>query len=1522
MKRRRLIAIISLCTLAALGILGVVAGMVVIRTGAARNFVQTFIASRIHGSVHLGRISGNPLAGITIDSLAIRDTTGELVVSTGRISLDYDIRDIVDSRIHLRHVTVDRPHVHLRDFGEGRWNYMMSRTSGNRPGPKGAARSWGRFVVLDSVRVTNASFFLSMPWTPDDTLRGRVRDSVVAFNLARTDRQIDRHARSVSGFSQTYMWTNAKALIARARIADPDSAHLGQEFRIAELEANEFFPPFRFRNVRGVVQRRGDSAWLNISHFDLPGSTGSATGKLVWGSGLPIRYDLVVHGDSVTLADINWVYSTLPKTGSGSMVLRIANKRNVRVMDYHVDSMNVRSTGSHLVGEMTFGVGGGSPLQIRNVNLRAWPLDFALIETLSGKPLPVPWRGQIFGDVTAPGGPVDDFDVTAFRGEWRDANVPGAVSRMSGSGGLDIQFPALTAFKDFDLNVQALDLRSIQHLFPAFPKLFGTIAGRATLDSIWTDVRFSNADITHRDGPGTPSRFTGSGRITDGSPFITYDVDLTADPVSFDMLRRSFPRLTLRGLAYGPIRITGQSPDLQIATDLRSAAGAFRFAGNIDIDSLGGYGARGVGEFREVNLARLGIRDSAPVTSLTGAYTVDVRGATPGTLTGGAQVRLGRSIYDRIPLDSTSRASVRFDQGRVITSDTVFINSPFGRVTALGALGLPGGGSDSVAVTLVVDSVGNLTPYFTPEGAPARADSVGGMVVVNGVARGRVDSLLLSGVIAADSLFVRGLSVQRLRGRFSFTDLLRAPSGVVVADAWGAKLGGLRFDSVATRVDVIDSLRSTFSVEGRSFNGDSLSLSSTGGWALGAATIVRLDSMALSFGNSRWRLEQPATLSADATMVRVDTVGLRSARGATIGLAGVSPVNGQIDFRISAAQVPLSDIDRVVGQVQAPVSGFADLDARMLGTRESPIISARTTLDSIRLSNVGIGRLYGSANYADKRATLSAEIYQGAKQVLSARGDSLPIAVRWLTYDTLPGRVSINAVADSADFTLIQAWVPDISNVVGKMSGRVAIDGTWARPSATADVSVVDGGMRIDTLGIALSKLYGRVSLRDDTLRVDTLSATSGGDANSASVGGRIAFGDGWWPSWFDLSMRMNDFLAYDRPELATIYARTDSGPVRLRGTFANDTLWGVVQVDRGAIYLPDPKLVGKRYSALDTIGFRTGRTDTTLLQRMTEHLTTDLRAHIGGEFRLEADYANIPLTGDLRIVPVASTDVASRSQDFVSRLAPVGTIYADRGTYRLELPPLPFSKEFDVQRGGTITFDRDAQWNGVMNISARYVVRKPGQPEVPIIVDVTDRLLTPRVRPRSEATFPISESDLISYLVFDEPGIDIVGQVSRTFTGEGGLVTSLFTPIATSFFADQLRTRVLGGWLDQLRISTANLDQSGTRTTLGSFAFATRLTGAKEVFPNVFASVSYGLCGLNSEYRAATTSGENAAFSQLGANLDWRLNSSLTSGSSFQFAGEPSTFALLCSPGYSGSLGVAPTPRQYSLSFLKFWRW
>jgi spore cortex formation protein SpoVR/YcgB (stage V sporulation) len=109
-----------------------------------------------------------------------------------------------------------------------------------------------------------------------------------------------------------------------------------------------------------------------------------------------VRYDIAIHGDSVSLNDVSWVYATLPRTGGGTLDLLIKkDPKNFQVVNFTLQKMDVRSTKSHLVGDMSFGTG-APQLLVRNVDLRA-DRRLRLIRTLAGKPFKQNWQGQLIG---------------------------------------------------------------------------------------------------------------------------------------------------------------------------------------------------------------------------------------------------------------------------------------------------------------------------------------------------------------------------------------------------------------------------------------------------------------------------------------------------------------------------------------------------------------------------------------------------------------------------------------------------------------------------------------------------------------------------------------------------------------------------------------------------------------------------------------------------------------------------------------------------------------------------------------------------------------------------------------------------------------------------------------------------------------------------------------------------------------------------------------------------------------------
>src|SRR4051812_3091478 len=313
MTRRLRIVLASAIVLVGLLVIVILSFVGVTRTNfgqeRVRQMVSSMLEGKVKGKVYIGRMSGGFFNGVTIDSVEIRDDEDSVFFASGPIRVTYDARDLFDRRILLSSLDIQRPFVHLRQHENGDWNWRRIFPASVEK-QKRNERGFGEYIVIDTSAIHDARVFLTLPWHPADSLRGAKRDSAIRFELAREDHDI---ARTREGFARTWRWTNAQANLGLARIADPDT--LGRLFRLRKASFVENDPPFQFSNLSGTILNLGDSVFIDAQHWDLPGSTGSAHGSVVWGSDLPVRYYVHVVGDSVSLKDVAWVYPTLPTTG-------------------------------------------------------------------------------------------------------------------------------------------------------------------------------------------------------------------------------------------------------------------------------------------------------------------------------------------------------------------------------------------------------------------------------------------------------------------------------------------------------------------------------------------------------------------------------------------------------------------------------------------------------------------------------------------------------------------------------------------------------------------------------------------------------------------------------------------------------------------------------------------------------------------------------------------------------------------------------------------------------------------------------------------------------------------------------------------------------------------------------------------------------------------------------------------------------------------------------------------------------
>src|SRR6202165_1096125 len=782
MTRRLRIVLASAIVLVGLGVILVLSVVGVTHTGfgqeRVRGMVKTMLAGQVKGRVYIGRMSGGFFNGVTIDSLEIRDDEDSVFFASGPVRVSYDPRDLFDRRILLSNLQAERPVVHLRQHENGDWNWRRIFPASVEK-QKRNERGFGQYVVIDSSEIHDATFTLTLPWHPSDTLHGAKLDSAIKYELTRQDHEI---RRTREGLARTWRWTKADASVGFARVADPDT--VGRLVRLRNASFTETDPPFKFRNISGTLLHLGDSIFVDAEHFDLPRSTGKAHGSVVWGGNQGIRYYLHAVGDSVALSDVAWVYPTLPTTGGGKMELDIRSERDPRLLDYVLTKMDVRTTGSRLLGQMTFAV--GNPiLAVKNVDLQAAPVDFDLLRTLNGKPFPYDWQGKITGNVKGAGGPLTHFKVDQSSLTFADAHVPGAITTASGEGELDILEPAFTAFHDFHVDVGTLDLRTLQYLNPLFPKIKGTVSGTTSLDSSWLDVRFRNADLFHHDGAQPVSHVTGNGRVTWGN-YLVYDLALQAQPLSFTALTHSYPLLPLRGSYSGPVQVKGMSPSLLVNTTLAGPAGTFGYSGLVDADPVE-YGARGRATSSALDLRTLLENNQLPHTQLTGQYDLDLRGESLATLAGSAVASIERSTLAGFRVDP-SIARLRFANG-LATIDTLALNAAGLKARASGTFGLTGAHSGSLKFTAVMDSLSRLRALVPSLASNTTIDSLRGSAELSGELTGSAEHLSLNGIIRGTYGRLGTRSVESVRGTVLLADVTKEVSGSLIFGADTVDLG-------------------------------------------------------------------------------------------------------------------------------------------------------------------------------------------------------------------------------------------------------------------------------------------------------------------------------------------------------------------------------------------------------------------------------------------------------------------------------------------------------------------------------------------------------------------------------------------------------------------------------------------------------------------------------------------------------------------------------------------------------------
>jgi len=1474
------------------------------------------ISAAIPGKLYVGKVSGTLFTDITIDTIDIRSADGTPFLSSGPISVSYDPRDLLDRRIVVKSLDVTRPVITLVDYGNDDWNWKRALKRNSMLSSKTSSR-FGEYVVIDTATIRELTFTARLPWVLSDTLKGAKRDSALTFNLTRLDGEVRRDG---DRFVRVYRFVRGGLALGRTRLADPDSAGVRPTLR--KMDVVWIYPPFWFRNMKSTVRKVADSLWLDDVSFQLANSGAHGNAKVVWGSGLPVRYDVKLMGDSVAMADMSWIDETLPWSGGGSTFITIRNDpKNLAILEYGLRDMDARALKSRLKGNMTFAVG-GPVLRINNVDLQLLPVNTELLRWFNGEPFPYDWQGNVTGRVVARGGPVTNWQLDDAQLTFADAHVPGAVSRARVRGVVDIFTPAEAILKGVDLELQQLDMRTPRFVNPLFPELNGFARGTMRLDSLWYDAYFSKADIEHVDGPGEPSRFTGDGHFTLLTEGVKFDVDMQVVPLSYTTMSRSYPSLPLRGMAVGRIKAAGMAEKFEVQTTLAGEGGELSFTGSADALEPE-MGATGTWRVRGGNLQNLLGDNRFPITSLSMLGTVDMSASTIETLRGSL-----RATVDQFSRVADTRlfggtAVISFDSGHVRV-DTLTIESSAVRLTAHGGLGITKARRDSLSMAMVVDSLGGLRPWLSPSDSTKRAfvlagDTLRGSIELSGQLSGSIDTTDTRGLDLrlrgdAREVIVATSRAQRASVDLTVRDILRGANGSLSATMDSANFAGIDIASAAGQSTLRGGLAERFGVQMRTPLESRVAIA--GGVARnGDSSIVTIDTLLLRVDSASVRprgftLVAPAMLrfmpGAIGTLGSLDSLVLQHTDTGRISLRGELAAGGVVSGRVDADRVALADIGRLL-RTTGLTRGTASATIALRGTREQPQVDGTIDLRDAVAGRVRFGDLFATAHYDSLRLNVDGALRLGGKPAVKASA-SLPLDLALVANRTrqldrpLTGRI----VTEQTDLSLLESVFPDVTRARGSLFTDVALTGSWDRPRLRGEVRLDSASLSLDNLGIRLDKARADIGLFGDSILIRRISATSGAPADSLGISGSIGIREIANPS-FDLRLAANEFQAIDKPRTASIVMTTTT-PITLTGSRDAPRVQGAVRIDRGRVYI---RALAQRRALdltdnmdiIDTTRFGVNGLLPSAPRAIMQNLQLDnVRVSIGDDVWLRSPEANLKLGGGLRVTRALSRDGQ------VPRLALADSLTVDRGTYQLNLGIA--RPGFEVERG-LVRFFGDPDLEPTLDITALHTIRETransNRQDVRIRVNIAGTVNRPALALSSADNPPLPESDLLSYLVTGEPAYALLG----TPYAEQGATLAL--RLAGSY----LSSRLAGGRFDVVQVEptalnpgdAANLRENG----LGILA-STRVGVGGQIARNTYFTFSTGLCGLSNQ-----TSGGGDALSLFAQGLGVKVERRFEGGLSLALGLEPGSSAQAC-----GRLGISrtfqQTPPQIGIDFFRSW--
>ena len=1420
-----------------LGALNALVGTHAGRTLLAR-VASSVVEGAVNGTIEVGEVRGSLLSGVVLTDVRLLDPDSTLVAWLPRAELGYNPIDFAAGRVVFMEVRLERPIINIVQHANGKTNFDELLRLGEKDtvtvkplGPAGP-RS---LILLRNVQIQDGSL----------TLRLQKHGEVTSAN-----EEIEYSGED--GRYRVRRFEHLNARLAALRIQAPREK--GIRIDVLRLATESSDPKLSIADVVGRLTIDGHTLDVDLSRVRFPATQFRARGTVQWPRDT-LLWNLVMQADSATLTDIRFLDPRFPENAVLRGGVTLASHGG-RVLEIQLRPLDLTFGQGRLTGHVNaFSAADSGLVALRQGDLVARELSLDLPRVYIDS---LPFYGRLSGR-TIVDGPMSALKIET---EWsfRDSLVPGwPESQIFGKGEINVAGKDL-AFQPFAVETGRIDIGTVRRLVPAFD-LQGELDATGTLTGTLKNAMFSGT-LRHHDGDRNASVVRGVVGLDFRTDVLGVFADVHADSLSLDGLTGRIAAFPLRGTLAGTIRMSGAVGGVETHADLAmlGGGGAVRGDGTLLLgarDMHPGFGARAFTlHAQDLNLQRWLTRGSVPPSRLTFTATGSVAADSITKPTGDVALTLAPSLFAGTIIDSGA-TKVRFADGKIFL-DSLRLQQPGLLTSGRGSLGWRRPDHGTLSVDFTADSLSVLDSLVTwfagpNAGSAFSEDKLNGSADVRMTLDGALDSLSIGGDAHVLDLRWRGWRLPKGEGTIAYQPG-PVPRFDVGANIDSLGYGRLGFGAASAHAR---GTRDSLTWFARSRVGDLGAFLAGGRYARpagGSTQLAAVDSLAVLLPSGVWFLERPTALAFSDSMLHVDSAALKNSAGAgRFTVSGDLPSRGPINARVSLDSFPLTGIYALMQNDTLGVAGAVTANVAAGGTRANPVYSG-----SFAFSNAAFGSFHapfmdGIVDYRNRRLNGEVHLWRSGQQILNVTAHlPLDLALVPGVQRQLPDTLSVQARADSVDLGVLAAVTTTLRQVEGVFSADLGIGGTWEALKLRGGLEIGHAAATIPALNVRYTDLNGALSLRGDTIRVDSITATS--ERGHAELSGYIRLEQLTKPI-LALNITTSEFKALD---LRGYLALTASGRVALTGPVFGATLTGRGTVTSGLLHFAD--LVNKRVvnldepwvqDLIDTSLIRTQRLGPEFQSLFFDSLqVSNLQLTMGEDVWLRSNEANIQLSGSVTVNKVKNQYLLN------------GTLQAPRGTYRLIVGPV--TREFVVMRG-TVQYFGTPDLDAALDIEATHVVHPSPGPQNPIggdinvIAHIRGTLRLPRLTLEAEQG-DFSQTELISYLMTGKPTFELSG-------GERAYVFG----VGASLVAGELERTVvsdLGIPLDYFEIRPGD----PTNAFSGAQVAAGWAIGAK-----TFVVLNAGLC-------RNTPGAQKAAFTRtLGATLQFRFSPEWRTEASFE---------------------------------------